>query len=116
MKLSTGSQRCEYHARRIDLLYLSNYDIPIIGINMMSIMQKNTSITLGRHFDSFIADQIENGRYRSASEVVRAGLRLLEVSETRLASLRKMLKEGEDSGFEDYSYETFIRELDNEER
>jgi len=77
-------------------------------------MQKNTSITLGQHFDSFIADQLKNGRYSSTSEVVRAGLRLLEVSETRLASLRKMLKEGEDSGFEDYSYDSFIRELDNE--
>jgi antitoxin ParD1/3/4 len=77
-------------------------------------MQKNTSITLSPHFDSFISDQIKDGRYSSTSEVVRAGLRLLEVSETRLNSLRKMLKDGEDSGFEDYSYDSFIRELDNE--
>ena len=79
-------------------------------------MQKNTSITLGQHFDSFIADQLQNGRYSSTSEVVRAGLRLLEESETRLISLRKMLKEGEDSGFTDYSYDAFIRELDSEGR
>lgn len=79
-------------------------------------MRKNTSITLGQHFDSFIADQLQNGRYSSISEVVRAGLRLLEESETRLTSLRKMLKEGEDSGFEDYSYDAFIRELDSERR
>ncbi|WP_410330039.1 type II toxin-antitoxin system ParD family antitoxin [Marinobacter sp.] len=79
-------------------------------------MQKNTSITLGQHFDAFIAEQLKNGRYSSTSEVVRAGLRLLEESETRLATLRRLLKEGEDSGFEDYSYESFIRELDNEER
>ncbi|MCL5041559.1 MAG: type II toxin-antitoxin system ParD family antitoxin [Gammaproteobacteria bacterium] len=79
-------------------------------------MQKNTSITLGQHFDTFIAEQLKNGRYSSTSEVVRAGLRLLEESETRLARLRKQLKEGEDSGFEDYSYDSFIRELDNEER
>jgi antitoxin ParD1/3/4 len=79
-------------------------------------MQKNTSVTLGPHFDSFIADQIQNGRYSTTSEVVRAGLRLLEVSETRLTSLRNMLKEGEDSGFEDYSYDAFIRELDSERR
>ena len=51
--------------------------------------------------------------YSSTSEVVRAGLRLLEESETRLTTLRKLLKEGEDSGFEDYSYNSFIRELDN---
>lgn len=79
-------------------------------------MQKNTSITLGQHFDAFIAGQLETGRYSSTSEVVRAGLRLLEESETRLTTLRKLLKEGEDSGFEDYSYDTFIRELDNEKR
>ena len=79
-------------------------------------MQKNTSITLGQHFDAFITEQLKNGRYSSTSEVVRAGLRLLEESETRLTTLRKLLKEGEDSGFEDYSYDSFIRELDNEGR
>ena len=75
-------------------------------------MQKNTSITLGQHFDAFITEQLKNGRYSSTSEVVRAGLRLLEESETRLTTLRKLLKEGEDSGFEDYSYDSFIQELD----
>lgn len=79
-------------------------------------MQKNTSITLGQHFDEFISEQLKNGRYSSTSEVVRAGLRLLEESETRLTTLRKLLKEGEDSGFEDYSYDAFIRELDDAER
>jgi antitoxin ParD1/3/4 len=79
-------------------------------------MQKNTSITLGQHFDAFITEQLKNGRYSSTSEVVRAALRLLEESETRLATLRKLLKEGEDSGFEDYSYDSFIRELDDEGR
>ena len=77
---------------------------------------KNTSITLGQHFDTFIAEQLKNGRYSSTSEVVRAALRLLEESETRLTTIRKLLKEGEDSGFEDYSYDSFIRELDNEGR
>lgn len=77
-------------------------------------MQKNTSITLGQHFDTFIAEQLKNGRYSSTSEVVRAGLRLLEESETRLTTLRKLLKEGEDNGFADYSYDSFIDELNNE--
>ncbi len=77
-------------------------------------MHKNTSISLGQHFDTFISEQLKSGRYSSTSEVVRAGLRLLEESETRLTTLRKLLKEGEDSGFEEYSYDAFIRELDNE--
>jgi antitoxin ParD1/3/4 len=79
-------------------------------------MQKNTSISLGRHFDAFIAQQLESGRYSSASEVVRAGLRMLEESEARLTSLRKLLKEGEASGFDDYSVDALITELDNEAR
>ena len=77
---------------------------------------RSTSITLGQHFDAFITEQLKNGRYSSTSEVVRAGLRLLEESETRLTTLRKLLKEGEDSGFEDYSYDSFIQELDSEKR
>lgn len=77
-------------------------------------MPKNTSITLGDHFDEFIAQQLQSGRYGSASEVVRAGLRILETSETKLKRLRRMLEEGEQSGFEEYSYDALIAELDNE--
>ncbi|HEC13037.1 MAG TPA: type II toxin-antitoxin system ParD family antitoxin, partial [Acidiferrobacteraceae bacterium] len=54
-------------------------------------MSKNTSITLGEHFDSFITGQVKSGRFGSASEVVRAGLRLLENTETKLETLRHML-------------------------
>lgn len=76
-------------------------------------MAKNTSISLGEHFDGFIASQIQSGRYSSASEVVRAGLRLLEDTENKLSTLRRMLVEGEQSGLADYSYEAFIAELDD---
>lgn len=76
-------------------------------------MAKNTSISLGEHFEGFIAHQLETGRYGSASEVVRAALRLLEDSESKLDALRRMLNEGEQSGLTDYSYSTFITELDN---
>lgn len=75
-------------------------------------MAKNTSISLGEHFDSFIASQIESGRYGSTSEVVRAGLRMLEEAESKLNTLRLMLAEGEQSGLTDYNYEAFIAELD----
>lgn len=58
----------------------------------------NTSITLGEHFPQFAASQVESGRFGSTSEVVRAGLRLLEEDQTRLEALREALRAGEDSG------------------
>lgn len=77
-------------------------------------MAKNTSITLGEHFDGFIASLIESGRYGSASEVIRAGLRALEDEENKLDVLRQMLTDGEQSGTANYSYDEFIAELDDE--
>jgi antitoxin ParD1/3/4 len=78
------------------------------------MMSKNTSISLGEHFDSFVTEQLENGRFASTSEIVRAGLRLLEEEETKLAALRKMLDEGEASEFVEYSLSGLIEELDSE--
>lgn len=77
-------------------------------------MQKNTSVTLGKHLEDFIAQQIKAGRYSSVSEAIRAGLRLLEERETKLNALRQALKEGEKSGFVDYSLKELIKELDEE--
>ncbi|EOG7610765.1 type II toxin-antitoxin system ParD family antitoxin [Vibrio cholerae] len=77
-------------------------------------MAKNTSITLGEHFDDFITSQIQSGRYGSASEVIRSALRLLENQETKLQSLRQLLIEGEQSGDADYDLDSFINELDSE--
>jgi antitoxin ParD1/3/4 len=61
-------------------------------------MKKNTSITIGEQLGAFVERQIEQGRYGSASDVVRAGLRLLEEREAKLEVLRAALIEGEESG------------------
>ncbi|TRX62630.1 type II toxin-antitoxin system ParD family antitoxin [Fulvivirga sp. M361] len=61
-------------------------------------MGKNTSIVLGDHFENFISTTIGTGRYNSASEVIRAALRLLEEQEEKKSFLTKALIEGEESG------------------
>jgi antitoxin ParD1/3/4 len=61
-------------------------------------MAKNTSVTLGDHFETFISQQIKAGRYGNASEVVRASLRLLEEHEQRVKALRQALTDGEAGG------------------
>jgi antitoxin ParD1/3/4 len=79
-------------------------------------MSKNTSVTLGPHFEEFISRQLASGHFSSASEIVRAGLRLLEEEETKLANLRKLLGEGENSGIAEYSLTGLIDELNSETR
>ncbi|MGU9978982.1 type II toxin-antitoxin system ParD family antitoxin [Phreatobacter sp. HK31-P] len=61
-------------------------------------MARNTSISLGDHFTSFVDERVAEGRYSSASEVVRAGLRLLEEHEAKVAALRAAIDEGDRSG------------------
>ena len=46
-------------------------------------MARNTSVTLGEHFDEFVITKIDEGRFQSVSEVVRAGLRKLEEDEIK---------------------------------
>jgi len=70
---------------------------------------KNTSISLGDHFVEFVDGQVAEGRYGSASEVVRAGLRMLEEHEAKLSLLRAALIEGEESGpAEPFDFDAFI--------
>ena len=61
-------------------------------------MARNTPVSLEDYFARFVDRQVAGGRYGSASDVVRAGLRLLEEQETRLEALRRALSEGEASG------------------
>lgn len=75
-------------------------------------MARNTSVTLGEHFDEFVAEKIGEGRFQSVSEVVRAGLRKLEEDETKLQVLRAKLQAGEDSpAIEDFDGVDFISGL-----
>jgi len=75
-------------------------------------MGKNTSISLGDHFESFISNKIGSGRYNSASEVIRAGLRLLEQEERRIDALNQALELGEASGIAiDFNAKTLLKEI-----
>ena len=79
---------------------------------------RNRFYTLSRstkhHAGEGTFQQVAEDRYGSASEAIRAGLRLLEERETRLAALRQALREGEESGLADYSLQGLLDELDSE--
>ena len=77
-------------------------------------MSKNTSVALGEHFSSFITQQISLGRYGNASEVVRAGLRILEEHEVKVQTLRAALIEGEESGDSTRSIKDIVAEAQAE--
>ena len=61
-------------------------------------MGRNTSVSLGNHFESFVNNRISEGRFKNASEVIRAGLRLLEEEENKTILLKKAINEGIESG------------------
>jgi len=75
-------------------------------------MSKNTSVTLGNHFEDFVKNRISAGRYKNASEVIRAGLRLLEEEEDKVTALRQAIQEGINSGIvEDFDPDLYLRQL-----
>jgi antitoxin ParD1/3/4 len=75
-------------------------------------MSKNTSISLGNYFDSFVKESVEEGRFKNASEVIRAGLRLLEEEEAKVKALRHAIQQGIDSGMvEDFDPEANLAHL-----
>ena len=61
-------------------------------------MKYNTSVSLGDYFNDFVRNRISTGRFKNASEVIRAGLRLLEEEENKVAALRTAIHEGIESG------------------
>jgi len=61
-------------------------------------MSEKTSVSLGKYFDAFIEDQIASGKFASASDVIQAGLRLLEEREAKLERLRELIRQGDESG------------------
>ncbi|MEI9887063.1 MAG: type II toxin-antitoxin system ParD family antitoxin [Rhizomicrobium sp.] len=80
-------------------------------------MSKNTSISLGEHFVDFIDTQVATGRYGSASDVVRASLRLLEEQEAKLERLRAALIAGEESGPpRPFDFDAFLKRKNREYR
>jgi antitoxin ParD1/3/4 len=75
-------------------------------------MNRNTSISIGEYFDEFIQSRISSGRYKNVSEVVRAGLRLLEEEENKIIALRTAIQEGIESGIaNDFNPELHLEKL-----
>ncbi|WP_087116177.1 type II toxin-antitoxin system ParD family antitoxin [Corynebacterium urinipleomorphum] len=75
-------------------------------------MAKNTSVTLGPHYEEFIAQMVASGRYATSSEVIRAGLRMIEDYERRLEVLHREIQKGEESGLvEDFDFNEFIEKM-----
>lgn len=73
---------------------------------------KNTSISLGDYFERFVKSQISIGRYKNVSEVIRAGLRLLEIEENKRMALRKAIQEGLNSPLtEDFNFDENLKRL-----
>ena len=70
---------------------------------------RNTSISLGNYFDNFVQSRISEGRYKNASEVIRAGLRLLEEEENKVIALKNAIEEGIKSGIvEDFNHQKHL--------
>ena len=75
-------------------------------------MSRNTSISLGNYFDRFVQSRLTSGRFKNASEVIRAGLRLLEEEENKIIALRDAIQDGIESGINhNFDPEEYLKEL-----
>lgn len=80
-------------------------------------MGKNTSVSLGDYFENFVENKISQGRYNNASEVIRAGLRLLEEEDEAVASLKKAINEGLNSGMaKNFNARKHLKNLKNSKK
>jgi len=78
---------------------------------------KNTSVSLGNYFDQFVQTQVSAGRYKNVSEVIRAGLRLLENEENKVIALKKAIQEGVNSPrVESFDFDENLKRLKAEKR
>ena len=78
-------------------------------------MEKPISVSLGKHFEEFIKSELDLGRYDSVSEIVREGLRLLEVRREKEIALRDAIEEGRNSGYiKNFDMVSFLQELERE--
>jgi antitoxin ParD1/3/4 len=78
---------------------------------------KNTSISLGSHFDEFIKSQVSDGRYKNVSEVIRAGLRILEDEESKTKALKAAIQKGLDSpSISDFDFKENLKKMKQEKR
>ncbi len=80
-------------------------------------MGRNTSVSLGDCFETFVDKRVTEGRIKNASEVIRAGLRLLEEEEDKILALRKAIKDGMDSGIaRDFNPKKHLAHLKNRKK
>lgn len=80
-------------------------------------MSKNISILLGNYFDEFVSDQVSAGRYKNVSEVIRAGLLLLEKEESKVIALRNAIREGLNSPrVENFDFDENLKNLKADKR
>ncbi len=88
----------------------------LVNLNKYQTM-KNTSISLGNYFDQFVQTQVSAGRYKNVSEVIRAGLRMLENEESKVIALRNAIQEGLNSPLvEDFDFDENLKKLKAEKR
>lgn len=96
---------------------MHSYQYLVILWRKYIINMKTTSVALGDYFENFVSTTIQSGRYNNASEMIRAGLRLLEENEKRLQNLKIAISEGENSGVAiDFDATSHLKELKSKRR